>query len=96
MNRIEADKKFTTGEVILKSKLSSLKVDEVDVTLKLKFLKVSHDLSLWPLHLRHISLTKSVCTPVSMFQSTELLLGYSVFHVAGEWPKIMLPSDTVT
>lgn len=31
MNRIEADKKFTTGEVILKLKLSNLKVDEVDV-----------------------------------------------------------------
>lgn len=37
-NRIEEDKKFTTGKVILQIKLSSLKVVTVtDLTLKSKF-----------------------------------------------------------
>lgn len=70
MNRIEADKKVTTREVILQIKV----VAGTDITLKSKFLKVSQEFSFWPLHLRHISLTiKSVCTLVSLFQSTDPL-----------------------
>ena len=75
LNRIETDEKFTTGEVVLLFKLSSLKVVvAIDVTLKLKSLKVSRYLSFLPPHdLRHIALTKSVCTSVrsvSLFQNT--------------------------